>query len=265
MPEMNRPSKSAQNLDRLRSEGDLNLSSHRRAWAGENISPATQRTLDEDAGYFLHQSLSTPCLNALKSCQGAWIQDVEGRRYLDFHGNNVHQVGFGHPRVIAAIKEQLDELSFCTRRYTCETTVALAKKLPELAPGHLNPVLFAPGGPSAIGMALKLARLATGRYKFVSMWDSFHGASLDAISVGGEAVFRSGIGPLLPGCEHVPPPDHRHCPFRCGNACNLACADYIEYVLEKEGDVAGGIGGNRRGAAFLSPPRHLESLRAPPG
>src|SRR5437879_8923831 len=240
--DMNPPSKSARNLDPFRSEGDLNLSPHRRAWAGENISPATQRTLDEDAGYFLHQSLSTPCLNALESCQGAWIRDVEGRRYLDFHGNNVHQVGFGHPRVIAAIKEQLDELSFCPRRYTCETTVALAKKLTALAPGDLNRVLFAPGGTSAIGMALKLARLATGRFKFVSMWDSFHGASLDAISVGGEAVFRSGIGPLLPGCEHVPPPDNRHCPFRCGDACNLACADYIEYVLEKEGDVAAVLG-----------------------
>jgi len=55
-------------------------------------------------------------------------------------------------------------------------------------------------------MALKLARVATGRFKFISMWDSFHGASLDAISVGGEAMFRNGIGPLLPGCEHVPPP-----------------------------------------------------------
>jgi len=262
MPEMNRPSKSAQNLDRLRSEGDLNLSSHRRAWAGENISPATQRTLDEDAGYFLHQSLSTPCLNALKSCQGAWIQDVEGRRYLDFHGNNVHQVGFGHPRVIAAIKEQLDELSFCTRRYTCETTVALAKKLTALAPGDLNRVLFAPGGTSAIGMALKLARLATGRFKFVSMWDSFHGASLDAISVGGEAVFRNGIGPLLPGCEHVPPPDNRHCPFRCGDACNLACADYIEYVLEKEGDVAAVIGETVRCTPFIPPTDYWKRIRA---
>ncbi len=262
MPEMNRPSKSAQNLDRLRSEGDLNLSSHRRAWAGENISPATQRTLDEDAGYFLHQSLSTPCLNALKSCQGAWIQDVEGRRYLDFHGNNVHQVGFGHPRVIAAIKEQLDELSFCTRRYTCETTVALAKKLTALAPGDLNRVLFAPGGTSAIGMALKLARLATGRFKFVSMWDSFHGASLDAISVGGEAVFRNGIGPLLPGCVHVPPPDNRHCPFRCGDACNLACADYIEYVLEKEGDVAAVIGETVRCTPFIPPTDYWKRIRA---
>src|SRR5438034_1453512 len=262
MPEMNRPSKSAQNLDRLRSEGDLNLSPHRRAWAVENISPATQRTLDEDAGYFLHQSLSTPCLNALKSCQGAWIQDVEGRRYLDFHGNNVHQVGFGHPRVIAAIKEQLDELSFCTRRYTCEPAIALAKKLAELAPGDLKRVLVAPGGTSAIGMALKLARLATGRFKFVSMWDSFHGASLDAISVGGEAVFRSEIGPLLPGCEHVPPPDNRHCPFSCGSACNLKCADYIEYVLEKEGDVAAVIAETIRSTPFIPPLDYWKKVRA---
>src|SRR5438034_5208543 len=262
MPEMNRPSKSAQNLDRLRSEGDLNLSPHRRAWAVENISPATQRTLDEDAGYFLHQSLSTPCLNALKSCQSAWIQDVEGRRYLDFHGNNVHQVGFGHPRVIAAIKEQLDTLSFCTRRYTCESAIALAKKLSELAPGDLARVLFAPGGTSAIGMALKLARVATGRFKFISMWDSFHGASLDAISVGGEAVFRRGIGPLLSGCEHVPPPDPRHCPFRCGADCNLACADYIEYVLEKEGDVAAVIGETVRCTPFIPPPDYWKRIRA---
>src|SRR5437867_8212471 len=254
--------KPAQPLNPLCSEGDMNLSPRRRAWAADNISPATQRTLDEDAGYFLHQSLSTPCLNALKSCQSAWIQDVEGRRYLDFHGNNVHQVGFGHPRVIAAIKEQLDELSFCTRRYTCETAVALAKKLTALAPGDLNRVLFAPGGTSAVGVALKLARIATGRFKFISMWDSFHGASLDAISVGGEAMFRGGIGPLLPGCEHVPPPDHRHCPFRCGAACNLACADYIEYVLDKEGDVAAVIGETVRCTPFIPPPDYWKRIRA---
>ena len=87
-------------------------------------------------------------------------------------------------------------------------------------------------------MALKLARAATGRHKTISMWDSFHGASLDAISIGGEAIFRSGMGPLLPGCEHVPPPDNRHCPFKCGEKCSLSCSDYVEYVLEKEGDVA---------------------------
>ena len=61
------------------------------------------------------------------------------------------------------------------------------------------------GGTAAIGIAMKLARYATGRFKTISMWDSFHGASLDAISIGGEALFREQVGPLLPGCIHVPP------------------------------------------------------------
>jgi 4-aminobutyrate aminotransferase len=164
--------------------------------------------------------------------------------------------------VIAAIKQQLDTLSFCPRRYTCEPAIQLAARLGELAPGDLNRVLFAPGGASAIGMALKLARVATGRFKFVSMWDSFHGASLDAISVGGEALFRQGIGPLLPGCEHVPPPDNRHCPFHCGEACNLACADYVEYVLEKEGDVAAVIAETVRCTPFIPPLEYWQRIRA---
>jgi 4-aminobutyrate aminotransferase len=101
----------------------------------------------------------------------------------------------------------------------------------------LSKVLFAPGGALAVGMALKLARVATGRYKTLSLWDSFHGASLDAISIGGEALFRRDAGPLLPGAEHAPPCDPAACVFRCGRACNLRCAEYIEYILEREQDV----------------------------
>lgn len=252
---------SSPQLDSLKSEGDINLSPARQEWSRQHISAATRQLLEEDARYFLHQSLSTPCLNVLDHAEGSFIRDVEGRRYLDFHGNNVHHLGFTHPRVIAAITEQMAKLSFCTRRYTCKPAIALAKRLTELAPGDLNRVLFAPGGTSAIGMALKLARVATGRFKFVSMWDAFHGASLDAISVGGEAVFRQGIGPLLPGCEHVPPPDHKNCPFRCGAACNLACADYIEYVLQKEGDVAAVIGETMRCTPYIPPVDYWRKVR----
>ncbi len=249
-------------LDALRSEGDVNLSPRRKAWSAAHVGPKATELLARDSRVFLHQSLSTPCLNALADARGASIVDTEGRRLLDFHGNNVHQVGFAHPRVVQAIKDQLDELSFCTRRYTCEPAVALAERLAEAAPGDLDRVLFAPGGTSAIGMALKLARIATGRFKFVSMWDSFHGASLDAISVGGEAVFRKGIGPLLPGCEHVPPPEPLRCPFKCGTACNLGCADYVEYVLEKEGDVAAVIGETVRCTPFIPPPDYWKRIRA---
>ncbi len=259
---MNSEPHSESSLDHLRSEGDINLSPHRRAWAAENIDAETQHWLEEDAKYFLHQSLSTPCLNVLAGCKGSEVIDLQGRRLLDFHGNNVHQVGFSHPRVIEAITRQMKELSFCTRRYTNIPAIQLAKKLVELAPGNLNRVLFAPGGTSAIGMALKLARVATGRFKTISMWDSFHGASLDAISVGGESLFRSGIGPLLPGCEHVPPPDNRHCPFACGVACNLKCADYIEYVLAKEGDVAAVIAEPIRSTPFVPPLDYWKKVRA---
>jgi 4-aminobutyrate aminotransferase len=249
-------------LDQLRSEGDLNLSVLRNEWAKNHLDAETRRLLGEDEKYFLRQSLSTPCLNVLSGCEGAEIVDREGRRLLDFHGNNVHQVGFGHPKVIGAIKKQLDELSFCTRRYANEPAIALAKKLVELAPGDLNKVLFAPGGTTAIGMALKLARVATGRFKTISMWDSFHGASLDAISIGGEAIFREGIGPLLPGCEHAPPPDPRHCPFECGEKCNLKCADMIEYILEKEGDVAAVIAETVRSAPYIPEPDYWKRVRA---
>ena len=249
-------------LDAFRSEGDLNLSPQRQAWAAEHIGPETRALLKQDAEHFLHQSLSTPCLNVLRHVEGAWIEDIEGRRYLDFHGNCIQQVGFANPKVIAAIKQQLDELCFCPRRYTCEPAIKLAEKLTDLAPGDLNRVSFSPGGTTAIGMALKYARVATGRFKFLSLWDSFHGASLDAISIGGEAAFRQGIGPLLPGCEHVPPPEPMRCPFRCGKVCNLTCADYLEYVLEKEGDIAAVVAETVRNTPFIPPPDYWKRIRA---
>ena len=250
------------NSGNLRSEGDVNFTPRRDVWQAEHLDGATRAVLAEDAKYFLHQSLSTPCLNVLAGCEGSYIIDAQGRRLLDFHGNNVHQVGFGHPKVLAAITEQLQQLSFCTRRYTNTTAIALAKKLTELAPGDLDKVLFAPGGAEAIGIALKLARYATGRFKTISMWDSFHGAALDTISIGGEAVFRKDVGPLLPGAEHVPPPDPKHCPFHCGTKCNLLCADYVEYVLEKEGDVAAVVAETVRSTPYVPPADYWKRIRA---
>ena len=221
-----------------RSEGDVNLGDRRAAWQSTHIDSETRALLDEDARWFLHQSMSTPCLNVVEAAQGAWLTDTAGRRILDFHGNSLHQVGHGHPRVIAAMRETLETLPFSPRRYTNRPAIELARRLCTAAPMEDAKLLFAPGGTAAIGMALKLARLVTGRFKTLSMWDAFHGASLDAISLGGEAVFRRGIGPLLPGTEHVPPCDPAECVFGCGGTCALRCVDYIDYCLRKEGDVA---------------------------
>lgn len=239
------------------SEGDSNQSFFRRSWRSCQLDAETRQWLAEDEQYFLHQSLSTPCLNVLKSCKGSTVTDIQGRRYLDFHGNNVHQVGFGNERVIAAIVEQMQTLSFCTRRYTNIPAISLAHKLASLAPGNLNKVLFAPGGTTAVGMAMKLARMATGRFKTISMWDAFHGASLDAISISGESQFRSHIGPLLPGTEHVPPADPYHCLWdpqgRC-ETCGLKCARYVAYVMEKEKDIS----------AVIAEPIRCTTVNPPP-
>lgn len=240
------------------SEGDVNTTSAREEWRQEHLSQATRDLLDEDARYFLHQSLSSPCLNVLERSEGSYVVDSEGRRYLDFHGNNVHQVGFGHPRVKAAIVEAMEHLPFCTRRYTNRYAIDLARKLAEISPGNLNKCLFAPGGAEAISMAVKLARMVTGRFKTISLWDSFHGATLDSISLGGEFLFRNNIGPLLPGSEHVPPPEPQGCPFRCGDTCSLQCADYLEYVMRKEGDVAAVIAETVRSTGTI-PPREYWS------
>lgn len=251
------------NLSSLKSEGDINRSPLREEWYTSELDDETRSLLEEDARYFLHQSLSTPCLNALNHCEGIYIEDLQGRRYMDFHGNYVHQVGFANPAVIEAIKNQLDELAFCTRRYTNRVAVELAKKLAQLAPGDLTRVLFCPGGTGAIGIALKLARVVTGRHKTISMWDSFHGASLDAISIGGEQVFRRDIGPLLPGTEHVPPPDEYRCLWDCHNrgGCDLKCANYIEYVLEKEGDVAAVIAEPVRSIPYIPRAEYWQAVR----
>lgn len=248
-------------VDGLRSEGDLNLSRRRATWRREHLDDGTRRVLDDDERYFVRQSLSTPCLNALRACDGPYIEDLQGRRYLDFHGNAVHQVGFRNPRVIEAVTRQMQTLPFCPRRYTNEPAVRLAEKLTSLAPGDLGKVLFAPGGAEAMGMALKLARVATGRFKTISMWDAFHGATLDTISVSGEAVFRRGIGPLLPGTEHVPPPSPSGCPWDCESTCRLKCAEYVDYVLEKEGDVAAVIAETVRSIPYVPPPEYWQIVR----
>jgi 4-aminobutyrate aminotransferase len=124
-------------------EGDVNLSPARQAWIDKLDTP-TRALLDEDARYFLHQSLSTPCLDVIESAGGAELIAMSGRRILDFHGNSVHQLGYGHPRIVAAIKAHLDTLPFCPRRYTNRPAIELARRLAEIAPGNLAKVLLAP-------------------------------------------------------------------------------------------------------------------------
>ncbi len=252
------------------SEGEINTSARRVAWADRNLDARSRKMLAQDATAFLHQSVSTPCLSVIAKAEGAYIEDIQGRRYLDFHGNNVHHIGYGHPRLKEAIAKQMDELPFAPRRFACKPATELAQKLAEISPGDLSKVLFTTGGSDAVEVALKVARAATGRHKTVSFWDAFHGAGFGAASVGGEQLFRSHvIGPLLTGTEHVAPFACYRCaygyPDKDGapqlELCKLTCANFVRYVLEKEGDVAAVIAEPARAVPYIPPPGFWAEVR----
>lgn len=253
------------------SEGEANRSARRSEWARRTHDDETRRQLAEDARYFLHQSVSTPCLSVIARAEGAYVEDVQGRRYLDFHGNNAHHIGYGHPRLKAAIARQMDELPFAPRRFACAPATALARKLVEISPGDLSKVLFTTGGSDAVEVALKIARAATGRFKTISFWDAFHGAGFGAASVGGEQLFRSHvIGPLMAGTEHVAPFACYRCPYGYPDdagaprldLCRMTCARFVRYVLEKEGDVAAVIAEPARAVPTIPPPGFWAEVKA---
>jgi 4-aminobutyrate aminotransferase len=257
------------------SEGDVNRSPRRNQWQAQHLNEATRNLLARDSAAFLHQSVSTPCLSAIAKAEGIWIEDTAGRRYMDFHGNNVHHVGYAHPQVIAAIKQQLDTLTFAPRRFASDRGVELAEALGarfKSLTGHSGKVLLTTGGSDAVEVAIKLARIATGRFKTLSFWDSFHGAGFGASSIGGESLFRNGraVGPLLSGSEHVAPFGCYRCPY--GHAvddsgqprldqCRLACASMVRYVLEREGDVAAVIAEPARAVPFIPPAGYWQAVR----
>ncbi|GBD44470.1 5-aminovalerate aminotransferase DavT [bacterium HR40] len=239
-----------------RSEGDVNLSPRRDAHLARHLGPRGRELVARDEAVFFRQALSTPCLDAILAAHGARLRTADGRELLDFHGNSVHQLGFGHPRVVAAVKRALDELPFCPRRFTNPYAVELAERLCAAAPGGPWKLLLAPAGTVAVGMALRLVRHLTGRHKILSFWGSFHGVGLDAASVGGEALFRREVGPLLPATEHLPPPTRGRCPHGCTDDAHSGCLERIDRVLAAEGDFA---------ALFAEPVRWTTVELPPPG
>ena len=257
--------------DVAQSESDTNLTSRRAAWQAQSLDQGTRALLAEDERYFLRQAVSTPCLNAIAKAEGIWIEDTGGRRYMDFHGNNVHHIGYGHPRLKKAIADQMDALPFAPRRYACDTSVKLARKLAEIAPGNLSKVLFTTGGSDAIEVAVKIARTATGRHKTLSFWDAFHGAGTGASALSGETLFRSGpAAPMVAGASHTPPFACYRCPFgypvdAAGqprlDLCNTQCARMVDYVLSREGDVAAVVAEPARAVPYTPPPGFWRMVR----
>jgi adenosylmethionine-8-amino-7-oxononanoate aminotransferase len=145
--------------------------------------------------------------------EGIEIVDREGRRYIDASGGAaVSCLGHSHPRVIEAIKAQLDRLPYAhTGFFTSEPAEALADRLVEAAPEGVGRVYYVSGGSEAVEAALKMARqhyVEIGqpqRRRFIARWQSYHGNTLGALAAGGNRWRRTQFEPLLVDVEHVSP------------------------------------------------------------
>jgi putrescine aminotransferase len=136
---------------------------------------------------------------------GTTIWDENGKAYLDFAGGyGVFTLGHTHPRVVAAVKRQLDAMALSSKTMFEPAAGRLARKLAELTPGDLRYSFFCNSGAEAIEGAIKLARAATGRSAFVATEGAYHGKTYGALSVSGSPQYREPFEPLLPGVRHVP-------------------------------------------------------------
>ncbi|HEY2938351.1 MAG TPA: aspartate aminotransferase family protein [Gaiellaceae bacterium] len=158
--------------------------------------------------------------------EGAWVETTDGRRVLDFTSGQIcSTLGHNHPRIAAAVREALDEVVHLNSWMLSEPVLALAERMASLFPDGLDKVILLNTGSEANEVALKLAKMHTGRFEVVGLARSFHGL-LAGISSVNFSMAHAGYGPLLPGAFLLPAPYAYRCPIRhCDGACDCTCLE----------------------------------------
>jgi 4-aminobutyrate aminotransferase/(S)-3-amino-2-methylpropionate transaminase len=197
--------------------------------------------------------------------KNAELWDVEGRRYIDFaSGISVLNVGHLHPRVVAAVQQQMQQVAHaCFQVTPYESYIALAERLNALAPGSTpkKSILFSTGA-EAVENAVKIARYHTRRSAVIAFNGAFHGRTLATMTLTGKVnPYKAGFGPMLPDVFHVPFPMAYH---GVTPAMSLAA---IEQLFKADVDPARVAAiiiepVQGEGGFYVAPPEFLRSLRA---
>jgi predicted acetylornithine/succinylornithine family transaminase len=173
------------------------------------VDSSAQATMDLERDYLLQNYARYPLVMARG--KGCYLYDIEGRRYLDFiSGIGVNALGYAHPRILKVLREQAGLLIHSSNLYYHQYQGPLAKRLAEMS--GLQRAFFANTGTEAIEGALKMVHshgraIHPEKYEIISLENSFHGRSLGALSVTGQAKYRHDFEPLIPGVKFVPPND----------------------------------------------------------
>ncbi len=166
---------------------------------------------------------------------GVYMWDENGKRYLDLTSQLMNQnIGHQHPRVVKAIQDQAAKVCFIAPGVAYETRSFLGKALAEVTPGNLKKFFFTLGGADANENAIKMARAYTKKWKIVTRYRSYHGATYGAIALTGDPR-RPPVEPAMPGVVRVFDPYCYRCSFGLTYpSCDLQCARSVEEVIMYE-------------------------------
>lgn len=202
----------------------------------------------------------------VERAEGVFFWDADGKQYLDFSSQLVNMnIGHQHPKVIEAIKEQVDKLCYISPSMATSARSKAAEAIANVTPGDLNQIFFTLGGADANENAIKLARLFTGKQKILAKWRSYHGATMGAISVSADPR-RPAVEPGVPGAVHFMDPFCYRCPFGLEYpSCNLHCAEHVNQTVQMESPdtIAAIILESQTGGPgfYAPPPGYMERVR----
>jgi len=196
------------------------------------VDPKIKKIINEDRKYISH-SLVRSIPMVVKKGEGVFIEDVKGRRYIDFlSGAAVTNVGHNHPKVLKEAKSAMEKIVHAGLLYLYhESPIKLAKLLNEITPGKfLKRVFFGLSGSDAIDCSLKMVRWHTRRPRVLSFIGSYHGMTYGSLSLSGFVKSMvKGFMPIVPGVTHIPYPFCYRCPFKQDYPkCGLYCLEYVE-------------------------------------
>jgi len=204
----------------------------------ETNSELGQQIVEDAKRYVLYSWSVQDQINpiAVAGAEGRYFWDYDGKRYLDFASQLVNvSIGHQHPKVVAAIKEQAEQLATIGPPMATESRSRLGKLLAEVTPGDLSMSFFTNGGAEANENAIKLARWATGRHKIVARYRSYHGATAGGITLTGDPR-RWAAEPGIPGVVRILDPYTYRCPAGHPDPCPVCTgAPHLEEILQYEG------------------------------
>jgi taurine--2-oxoglutarate transaminase len=199
----------------------------------------TSQVYRDDRAHVFHSWSAQGALKPLviTGAEGSWFWDEDGHRYLDFASQLVNiNIGHQHPKVVAAIREQAEQLCTIAPFHANDKRGEAARLIAELAPGNLDKVFFTNGGAEATENAVRMARLATGRPKVLTTYRSYHGATGGAIVMTGDPR-RWPSEPGMPGVVHFFGPYPYRSAFHAADEVE-ECAralEHLEDVIAFEG------------------------------